>query len=105
MPIEYVRLSDTEQLYGEKILLESQLSLASLLKKVKSYHKTRNEELLLKIALKKKLDEAKNDIKILEKLLPKVKSPEEEKTKIQKAKPSSIESEIAELKRKLAKFQ
>ncbi len=69
--VEYLSLTPTEQLYGEKNLLEAQIDAISTIKRLENYKKTRSEELSLKIQLKNKIDEAQNLIVALEKLLPK----------------------------------
>lgn len=100
---EYVRLSGNEILYGEKNLLKSQLELADLLKKIKLYHKLRREELLLKIALRRKLEETSDSIKLFQKILPKTEAdkPKVEKKKI---KPMTLEQEIEDIKHRLDKL-
>ncbi len=102
---EYVKISDIEKSYGEKNLLQSQLGLASLLKNIKKYHKSRKEELLLKIQLKKKIEEAKDIIRTLEKILPKIKLPEGEETSSVRKRSLTLGDEIREIRQKLAKLQ
>jgi len=104
---EYVKISKIEKSYGEKNLLQSQLGLALLLKNVKKYHQSRREELLLKIQLKKKIEEVNNILKNLEKILPKIKLPEgEEKAETRKKKRSlTLGDEIREIREKLSKLQ
>jgi len=103
---EYVRISDIEKSYGEKNLLQSQLGLASLLKNIKKYHKSRKEEILLKIQLKKKIGEVNDILRILEKILPRIKLPEgEEKAKTKRKRSLNLEDEIREIKQKLARLQ
>ncbi len=70
MSLEYVRFSGREGLYGEKNLLKSELTLLGFIKRMRNYKKLRNEELALKIVLKKKVDELKGQLEILDKILP-----------------------------------
>lgn len=70
---EYIQVSSEQKLYTEKSLLESQLGLLSVIKHLDKYKSLRNEELNLKIAIKGKIDELKEKIRIFEKLLPKTK--------------------------------
>ncbi|MCX8159087.1 MAG: hypothetical protein N3D20_02245 [Candidatus Pacearchaeota archaeon] len=68
---EYVRLSHPEKIYGEKKLLESQISLLTLSKIMKEFNTHRKDELALKISLKKNLNEFKESLVELEHSLPK----------------------------------
>ncbi len=69
---EYVKLDPYEKMFGEKGLLEAQLSLLNALKSYKQYEKIRQEELLLKISLRRKITETQEELSTLNKLLPKV---------------------------------
>jgi len=94
--------------YGKKNLLEFQLGIISIIKKIKSYHRLRHEELILKIHLKKKIDEAKNALKILDKILPK--GPKIKKEKVEKIIPKdkhteALEVEIESIRDKLSRLQ
>jgi hypothetical protein len=108
MASEYVRLSATEKVYSKKNLLQAQLDLISLIKRLENYKAIRSEELLLKISLKNKIEELKNLIALLEKLLPKTSFMEEkhfaetkEKKKERKRR-LSLEEEVEEIRRKIA---
>lgn len=68
---EHVRIQATERIYGEKNLLHAQLNIISLIKRYDTYRALRSHELLLKIALKNKLAEAKESLALLLSLLPK----------------------------------
>ena len=127
MNTEYLKLMHSERVYGEKNLLESQLGLINIRKIIGNYKKLRAEELNLKITLKKKIQELKDALSVLEKSLPKSKMEkdienEEETSKKVKMKaklakaakpmkaakpkgPTTLEMEIDEIKRKLASLQ
>lgn len=53
---EFVRLSSSEKKYGAKGLLQSQVSMINLLGHFKNYEKLREQELILRIELKAKMD-------------------------------------------------
>jgi len=130
MTSEYIQLNYPEAIFAKKNLLHSQLGLLNSIKRVEAYKKLRNEELKLKIELKKKLEEAKILLDMFEKLLPKTKTEheleieermkeketkefEESLKKMEETKPikhrhkrhkikSEMETEIDEIKRKLS---
>ncbi|MDO8509032.1 MAG: hypothetical protein Q7S27_05095 [Nanoarchaeota archaeon] len=70
MSLEYVKFSASESLYGEKNLLISELGILQFVKRIKNYKKLRQEELNMKILLKKKMDELIEMLSILDKMLP-----------------------------------
>ncbi len=111
MKSEYVRISREETFFGERGLLESQLSAASLIKRMQVYNRMRKEEMLLKIELKKKLSEMDGMVKWFEKLLPKTndeekkdfeKSLQENKSEREKFE---LEKEIFDIKQKLSSLE
>jgi hypothetical protein len=108
MNSEHIRLSAYETIYGEKLLLQSQLDILNIMKRSRAYKKMRDEELLLKIQLKTKIDECLNDLQVLEKALPKPTMKEGQKefpeAKLDKER-FSLEQEIEEIKRKLSRLQ
>ena len=120
MSSEYVKISRSELVYGESSLLKSQMSILNLKKRYISHRELRKKELLLKIELKKKIEEAIAHLAFLEKLLPHTRLQEEEEQKLKKEiaksvdkaeeikenkKIPSIESELEEIQRKLAALQ
>jgi len=129
MTSEYMQLNYNEAIFAKKNLLHSQLGLLTSIKRVEAYKKLRNEELKLKIELKKKLEEARVLLDMFEKLLPKTKTEheleveermkekeikeyEEAIKKMEETKPikrrhkkhykSELEKEIDEIKHKLS---
>ena len=67
---EYVKFNPQESLYGQRNFLNSELDLLSLIKKVKNFKKLRADEQVLKLTLKKKMEEVIETLEILDKLLP-----------------------------------
>ncbi len=108
--LEYVKLTRPEVVYSQKNLFKSQLELLNALKFYHEYKKLRKEEFVLKVALKSKIDEIKNSLKILDALLPKVKLQRfgfssEMESKSTRKKRISLEQEIDLIRKKLAQLQ
>ncbi len=105
--MEYVKLDPSEQIYGKKQLLHSQMEILDIMKRYKEFTKLRKLELKLKTLLKKKVSEVKEETKLLETILPKVKhtDPEEKTLRDYPKKRSDLEDEIDEIRRKLAELQ
>lgn len=107
MSSEYIRLSNPENVYGERNLLKAQMEILKVTKAFEAYKNLRKEEFNLKILLKSKIEETKNNIKILESLLPKAdkkmfmpqEAPKENLRSIKKR--LSLEQEIDLIKKKL----
>ncbi|HLC72014.1 MAG TPA: hypothetical protein VJH37_00360 [Candidatus Nanoarchaeia archaeon] len=111
---EHVRIQQAECVFSEKNLLHAQLDVISLIKRYESFKAFRAEELLLKIALKSKIAEAKDSLALFEKLLPKpaivpktVKHESHEYSHHEAAhkKKQTLETEVEEIRRKLASLQ
>lgn len=71
MSVEYVKLAIAERDYAEKSLLKIQAQFISVLQHLSNYHSARDEELKLKLELKNKIQEVKESIENLDKVLPK----------------------------------
>lgn len=109
--IEYVKLTRSEVVYSQKNLFKSQLELLNTLKFYHEYRKLRKDEFVLKVALKSKIDEAKNSLKILDSLLPKMKPQdfcyieENKESKSVSRKKLSLEQEIELIRKKLSQLK
>ena len=106
MASEYVKLDSEEKKEGARDLLQSRLKIIKLISHYRSYKQLRKEELIYKIALKTKIDETKNFLKVFDSLLPKTsfKEPKSQfnvELKSSKKKQKSLEQEIDEIRRKL----
>lgn len=107
---EHVRIQAAERVYGEKHLLHAQLDTISLMKRYDSYRALRAGELMLKLALKNKLAEAKESLALLLHLLPKptmmpkLPRPAPEHHASHKKK-QTLEYEVADIRRRLAQLQ
>ena len=99
---EYVRFKKNEEIQIEKNLLKSQLMLLDSIKKYNIFKKLKMEKLLLKIALKTKIEHLNNDINYLERLMPKPTiKPKNIKYYIEEEKDYTLEEEIDLIKKKL----
>ncbi len=103
-----MRFAHPSVVYAKKQLLQSQLEIISTLQRVKKYHAIREEELSLKLELKKKFDELKTEVAVFEKILPKQQRKEEDSFELpveKQIKRSELEDEIDNIKAKLAQLQ
>lgn len=104
MSSEYVRCSHPEVIYGEKNLLQCQIGILEISKKLKGYESLRKEEFILKIALKNKIDELKNNMEALNKMLPRAKMPEKKKDNedhLFRKEHLTLDEEIEQIRKKL----
>jgi hypothetical protein len=90
MSVEYVRLTHPELVFGEANLLQSEISLLTMMQKYSEFTSQRKEELALKIVLKKEIEEAKAALDELDRILPRTSFHEEHK------KEEKLKKEIAE---------
>lgn len=103
MNSEYIRFQRSEKKSIQKSFLTSQMMLLDSLKKHANYKKLRTEELLLKIALKTKIEHLNNNIKAIEKHMPKTTiSPKNMSALAETRRSLSLEEEIEMIKRKIA---
>lgn len=104
---EYVRLSPPEKNFGQKSLLGAQLELLKLTQSFHKFRILRDEELILKITLKNYIEDTKQEILKLERLLPKAEYKEggEGEDEEGKARKLTLEEEIAKVRAKLSKLQ
>ena len=95
-----------EQNYAKRNMLYVQMEFLTSLKRLKAYKALREVETDLKVMLKKKLDEISDELKVLDKLLPKEKDhslPDAEKAT--RKKREDFELEIQEIRRKIERLQ
>lgn len=105
--MEYVKILDSEKTYAKKTLLMSQMETLSIMKRYQKYKELRRQELALKSILKRKIGEINEEIKIIDRTLPRMKekTEEEEKITITPKKRRDLEAEIEEIKRKIERLQ
>ncbi len=107
--MKYVKLNHSEKIFGEKDLLNSQVDILNLVKKIQNYRHLRNQELAAKILLRKKIAEILDELKILDKTLPKPKELGNKEGKMKrrtgKERRQDLESEIEEIRRKIERLQ
>jgi len=101
---EYIRLSKEECLYSKRNLLSTEAACLITIKRLKEYKKLRDEEFVLKIAAKKKLNEVIEEMLILEKFLPRAHVPKQssEENEIKDSEKFSLEHELEEIRQKIA---
>ena len=110
MSSEYIKLSGSEKITGQKFFLQSELETIMLSKSLKSYKAHRKEEFILKVALVTKIGETLNELQVLEKMLPKTHLEKDESEKIsfkkdKEPKDLSLDQEIALIREKLSKLR
>jgi hypothetical protein len=107
--MEYVHITPEEQKYAQKNLLQSQIEVLTIMKRYQAYKQLRKKELILKSALKRKVTELNEELKILDRALPSVHTAAQTKEKVNAQIPikkrSDLESEIIDIKRKLERLQ
>ena len=110
--MEFVKLENSEAVYGKKNLLQTQIKFLTVMKRFKYYNSLRSKETKRKTEFKKNLTELKKEIRELDKLLPEshYKEPKkEEKESPQQKKYKKgrrdLEFEIAEIQAKLSRLQ
>jgi hypothetical protein len=123
MKSEYVKLTHPEKVYGEANLLNSEISILTVMQKYQEFKKLRKRELFLKVELKKLIEDAKESLDTVSRILPKTKFDEDDEIieinkeifgqiqisqkeiiKEEQAK-YSIEEELEQIKKRLEKLQ
>ena len=108
MGAEYVRLSNSERVYGQRNFLQAQLELLDLVKSMQNYKKLRMEELVLKLALKNIAKEVEELVGKFDRYLPHVKFKSKEKKENGEEKEEwvdlTLEEEIERVRRKLERL-
>jgi len=104
---EYMKLNHAEDVFGEKNLLQSELEILSILKRYQTYKKLRKEELKLKALLKKTINDTREEISKVDKLLPKTKDDKFSSVDLSHAQKArkDLEGEIEEIKRRIMALQ
>ena len=106
---EYVRLGDGEKHYGRRNLLEFELGFFELIKEFQNYKKTRQQNQLARLGIKKSVAALHKDLNNLNKFLPVVedehRKPTEKIVVGAPAEQNNLDEEIADIKHKLANLQ
>lgn len=107
--MEYIKLDSSEQVYGKKHLLCSQMEMLSVMKRYESLKKMRQTEFKIKTSLKQKIKNVQDELKILDTFLPKTKHKSIEEAKIKYSQDTKkhidLQYELDEIKKKLAELQ
>jgi hypothetical protein len=110
MNSEFVRFTSAEQVYGEKSLLKLQIELIEAIKKSKKLKTIRNDNYMLKVILKSKIEAVQESLESLKKLLPKPALQDDEPLALQMPSPVidkerlTLEEEIEMIKQKLERL-
>ena len=99
--MEYIRFSPSEKIYGERAFLESEAIILDIIQRKSSYLESRKKELLFRIDVKTKIDEALLLLADLDKKLPKVSLDKSQDFKEKEKESLSIEQELNKIKEKL----
>lgn len=99
--VEYVKFNKTESLYGQKRFLHGELELINAVKRLRNYKDLRREELVLRLALKKRAGEALENLRLLDKLLPHARLPKVEKKPEKKPEEEKEENKVLTLDQEL----
>ena len=112
MSSEYVRINPTEKVFGMASMLESQKLLLNINKRILIFQELRKEEFLFKTKIKQRIKEILENIKWLDKTLPKVsmhkeekKEKKEEKEEEEHQEPDTIDEELEIIEKKLAELR
>lgn len=107
MGAEYVKLSHSERIYGQRNFLQAQLELLDLARGMQVYKKLRMDELVLKVTLKTLIHEVKTLIEKFDRYLPHVKYKAKSKEKGEEKEQwvdLTLEEEIERVRRKLERL-
>lgn len=110
MGSEYIKLSRPEVVYGQKNFLKAQLDVLDIIKHYLEYQKLRKQEFISKIELKNRIDGVKEQIAVLEKVLPKTymnESGKQNKIELEKESKevSALQQEVDLIREKLARLR
>ncbi len=107
MSVEYVKLNAQESTEQKKLLLEVQVSSLTSIKRLLAYRKLRSEECADKITLKTKMEELRETLALIDRMLPKTTAKEAlpDKPRPHHAVHVSLEQELDQLKSKLASLR
>lgn len=113
MKDEYVGLTHSEKVYGQRHLLQAQLEMLDSMQRLQNYKNYRKEELVLKLTLKNKLGEILGLLADMDKILPKptykIKGVKEEGEEaiwnVEEEEELTLEDEIELVRRKLENLE
>src|SRR3989344_58866 len=105
----HVRIDYDEAIDSKRDILNTQINLINMQKAIESYSDLRKDESVLKLGIKSKLNSALSKLNSFKKIMPKVHEKKEEKERIndmiEKPKTNSLEQELREIQKKLAKLE
>jgi|SRR3989344_246722 len=102
MTSEHVKLSPEEQVYAHGNLLQSQLDIINSSKRLVNYKNLRKREFKLKIEIKTRISEVRDELENIDKLLPRAKMKEKIHKEITIEKERDVlQDEAEEIRKKL----
>ena len=105
MGTEYVRLTNSEKIFGNRNMLHAQLEFLNSMRGFKKFRDLRNNEFILKVSLKNRIGEFHALLYKFESLLPKTSYKVETKKEKGKKISPTLQDEIDVVKRKIDKLQ
>lgn len=104
----HVRIDYDEAVNSKKDILNAQINLINMQKAIERYNGARKDETTKKIAIKSKLNSALAKLNSFKKIMPKVHEKKEEKERIkemvEQPKTHSLEHELRDIQKKLARL-
>lgn len=108
----HLRIGYKESLESKRDILYLEKNLLNIIKRIKEYGLIREDELKIKIILHKKIKEVNANIRKIQRIFPKIKTPkklkkeeksekESRKKEVEKIDQSNIELQLQEIQRKL----
>jgi len=107
MGSEYIKLTNSEKIFGTKTMLHMQLEYLNSIRSYRKYKDLRSKEFILKISLKNRIGEALALMAKFHSLLPKTsyRLPDQTEEKRKRKVSSTLQDEIELVKRKLTRLQ
>ncbi len=105
--MEYIQLTLSESVIGKKNLLYSQINILDLIKRLQESKKIKDEKLAIKLLIRKKANEAIEELKSLYKLLPQIREDSSEtdyEIKTKERRREDLELEIESIRRQIERL-
>ena len=104
----HVRIDYDEAIDSKRDILNAQVHLINMQKAIENYKDLKKDESVLKLGIKNKLNSALSKLNSFKKNMPRIKEKKEEKERIkemvEQPKMHSLEQELLEIQKKLARL-
>jgi len=107
METRHIRIDYEEALSSKKQLLSAELNLLHIIKKMKNYKVLRKKEIQTKTSLKSELSALKSKINLIQSTFPQEEAPvkiNNKTTSLETKKSQNLQTELEDIKSKLAKL-